>query len=116
MTAIRAGQLSRRITLQQQSPSVDSYGQQVSAWTDVATVWASVEPSVGRELMAAQAVSLDQPTTITIRWQPLFASPKAVAAMRAVYNGRIFNIHSVENEFERNTVLTLIASEGLNDG
>jgi SPP1 family predicted phage head-tail adaptor len=106
----------KRITLQQQSPSVDSYGQQVSTWTDVATVWASVEPSVGRELMAAQAVSLDQPTTITIRWQPLFASPKAVAAMRAVYNGRIFNIHSVENESERNTMLTLIASEGLNDG
>jgi SPP1 family predicted phage head-tail adaptor len=114
--ALSAGTLRKRITLQQQSPSVDSYGQQVSTWTDVATAWASVEPSVGRELMAAQAVSLDQPTTITIRWQPLFASPKAVAAMRAVYNGRIFNIHSVENESERNTVLTLIASEGLNDG
>ena len=80
--ALSAGTLRKRITLQQQSPSVDSYGQQVNAWTDVATVWASVEPSVGRELMAAQAVSLDQPTTITIRWQPLFASPKAVAAMR----------------------------------
>lgn len=116
MTAIRAGQLSRRITLQQQSPSVDTYGQQITTWTDVATVWASIEPSVGRELMAAQAVSLDQPTTITIRWQPAFASPKAVAVMRAVYNGRIFNLHSVENESERNTLLTLIASEGLNDG
>ena len=89
--ALSAGMLRKRITLQQQSASVDSYGQQVSTWTDVATVWASVEPSVGRELMAAQAVSLDQPTTITIRWQPIFASPKAVAAMRAVYNGRIFN-------------------------
>lgn len=116
MTAIRAGQLSRRITIQQQSPSVDSFGQQVSTWTDVATVWASIEPSVGRELMAAQAVSIDQPTTITIRWQPIFASPKAVAAMRVAYNGRIFDIHSVENEGERNTLLTLLASEGLNDG
>ncbi len=83
MTAIRAGQMSRRITLQQQTTSVDSYGQQASTWTDVATVWAAIEPSVGRELMAAQAVSLDQPTTITIRWQPAFASPKAVAAMRS---------------------------------
>jgi SPP1 family predicted phage head-tail adaptor len=77
----------------------------------VATVWASIEPSVGRELMAAQAVSLEQPTTITIRWQPIFASPKAVAAMRVVYNGRIFNLHSVENEAERNVLLTLVASE-----
>ena len=116
MTAIRAGQLSRRITLQQQSQTVDSYGQQISTWTDVASVWASIEPSVGRELIAAQAVSLDQPTTITIRWQPAFASPKAVAAMRVVYDGRVFNIHSVTNELEQNSLLTLIASEGLNDG
>ena len=108
---LSAGTLRKRITLQQQSPSVDTYGQQVSSWTDVATVWASIEPSVGRELMAAQAVSLEQPTTITIRWQPLFASPKAVAAMRVVYNGRIFNLHSVENEAERNVLLTLVASE-----
>lgn len=108
---LSAGTLRKRITLQQQSPSVDSYGQQSLTWTDVATVWASVEPSVGRELMAAQAVSLEQPTTITIRWQPLFASPKAVAAMRVVYNGRIFNLHSVENEAERNVLLTLVASE-----
>ena len=113
---LSAGTLRKRITLQQQSPSVDSYGQQIATWTDVATVWALIEPSVGRELMAAQAVSLDQPTTITIRWQPAFASPKAVAAMRAVYNGRLFNIHSVENEEERNRTLTLLASEGLNDG
>lgn len=113
--SLSAGTLRKRITLQQQSPSVDSFGQQVSTWTDVATVWASIEPSVGRELLAAQAVRLDQPTTITIRWQPIFASPRTVAAMRAVYSGRIFNIHSVENEGERNTLLTLIASEGLND-
>ena len=114
--AISAGTLCQRITLQQQSPSVDSYGQQVLMWTDVATVWASLEPSVGRELLAAQAVRLDQPTTITIRWQPAFAQPRAVAAMRAVYNGRVFNIHSVGNEDERNVLLTLLASEGLNDG
>jgi SPP1 family predicted phage head-tail adaptor len=114
--ALSAGTLRKRITLQQQSSSVDTYGQQISTWTDVATVWASIEPSVGRELMAAQAVSLAQPTTITIRWQTIFASPRAVAAMRAVYNGRIFNLHSVENESEQNTLLTLIASEGLNDG
>lgn len=116
MIAINPGRLSRRITLQQQSTSVDSYGQQFITWADVATVWASLEPSVGRELVAAQAMRLDQPTTITIRWQSAFASPRAVAAMRAVYKGRTFNIHSVENEDERNVLLTLIASEGLNDG
>ncbi|MCP5231082.1 MAG: head-tail adaptor protein, partial [Zoogloeaceae bacterium] len=49
-------------------------------------------------------------------WQPAFAQPRAVAAMRAVYNGRVFNIHSVGNEDERNVLLTLLASEGLNDG
>lgn len=113
---LSAGTLRRRITLQQQSTSVDAYGQPVVTWADVATIWASLEPSFGRELIAAQAVNLDQPTTITIRWQSAFSNPRSVAAMRAVYKGRIFNIHSVQNEDERNSMLTLIASEGLNDG
>lgn len=116
MTAVRAGQLTRRVTLQQQSQTLDAYGQPITTWTDVATVWASIEPSVGRELVAAQAMSLEQPTTILIRWQAAFSRPKAVAAMRAVYNGRFFNIRSVQNAEERNYLLTLIASEGLNEG
>jgi len=113
---LRSGPLQKRITLQRQSPTVDSYGQQIDTWEDVATVWASIEPSVGRELVAAQAIQLDQPKTIRMRWQSIFADPKAVSALRIVYNERIFNIHSVANKGEQNVLLTLLVSEGLTHG
>ena len=51
-----------------------------------------------------------------MRYQPLLADPKVVAGYRALYKGRIFNIHASMNEDERNTVLTLLASEGMDDG
>ena len=115
-TGLRAGELRRRVTLQQRSASVDAVGGQSIIWNDVATVWGSIEPSGGRELMTAQKMSIDNPATITIRWQSPFADPKAVAAMRVLYGSRIFNIHSAVNQDERNRVLVLLASEGLNDG
>ena len=117
MTVIyKSGDMRHRVTLQARSLAEDGAGGQSVTWRAVATVWAAMEPSAGRELMAAQALNLDQPTTITIRWQPALANPRAVAAMRAVFGGRIFNIHSSENQEERNRLLVLIASEGLNDG
>lgn len=113
---MRSGTLRKRILFQKQSSSLDAWGQQVLTWTDVVTVWGSLSPSAGRELMAAQAMALEMPSTIVVRWQAALSVPKTVAAMRAVYNGRFFNIHSVENFDERNYMLTLIATEGLNDG
>lgn len=113
---LRAGTLRHQITLQARETTRDPVGGQSTAWTDVATVWASLEPSVGRELMAAQALAIDQPTTITVRYQSFLADPRLVVAMRALYGTRIFNIHSSQNETERNRSVTLIASEGMNDG
>jgi len=39
-----------------------------------------------------------------------------VAAYRARYKGRVFNLHAALNEDEANVLITLLASEGLNDG
>lgn len=114
--SLRAGELRRRITLQSRATTRDAEGGQSTTWSDVATVWASIEPSAGKELVAALAFNLDQPSTITIRWRSELANPKAVAAMRAQYNGRIFDIHSAMIQGERDRVVVLIASEGLNNG
>ena len=113
---VNSGTLRHRITLQRRSTSVDSFGAQSTSWVTAAVVWASIESSAGKELMAAQAMAIDQPATITLRWQPMFADPKAVAALRILYGTRIFNIHSSNNPEERNRVLVLLCSEGLNDG
>ena len=113
---MRAGTLRRRLVIQSRSTSQDTAGEAVATWTTVATVWADIAPISGRELVTAQAISAEISHQITLRYQAALANTKAMAGMRAVYGGRNFNIHAVMNEDERNRMLTLLASEGLNDG
>lgn len=120
MPNLRAGALTRRITLQQRATTQDTFGGQSITWTDVATVWAAVEPLTGRELLSAQAVQSTVSHQITIRYQAQFADPKQMAQMRAVMikDGvtRLFNIHGSRDEGEKRQSIVLDAEEGLNDG
>ena len=118
--SIRAGALNRRITLQSRSVSQDASGGQINTWADVATIWASIEPLSGRELMAAQAVQSAVSHQITIRYQTQFADPKVMAAMRAILIKdsitRYFNIHASRDEGELRHNIIMDAEEGLNNG
>lgn len=111
-----AGQLNSRVTLQSRVTTQDTAGGQVETWVDVATVWASIAPATGRELLSAQVLHIDAPRTITLRWQPIFANPQTVAAMRIRYGSRVFDIHSSVNEDEARRWLTLLCSEGMTNG
>ena len=108
---MQAGQMRNRITIQSRSTTRDSHGGQSETWTDVATVWANIRPLSSRELIAAQAVQAATSHMITIRYRP-----GIVAAMRAVYNSRIFNLSAPMNTDERNIELVIPAVEGLNRG
>ena len=116
MTAVRAGQLARRLRIQARASTQDSFGGQQLTWTDLITVWVDIQPLSGRELESAQRMASEISHQIIVRYQPLFADTKTVAGYRALYKGRIFNIHASMNEDEKNAVITLLASEGLNDG
>jgi SPP1 family predicted phage head-tail adaptor len=117
---IRSGQLTRRIRIQRRSTVQDSFGGPALTWIDVASVWAGIEPLTGRELESAQRMASEVSHQITVRYQALFADPREVAGYRILfpsqYRARIFNIHAAINEEERNAVITLLASEGLDDG
>ena len=75
-----------------------------------------IQPLTGHKLMSAQAVHSEVTHQIIVRWQSALANPQTVAAMRVVHNGRHFNIRASINEDERNRSLTLLTSEGMNDG
>lgn len=113
---MRAGLLRSRVTLQQKSTTPDAYGQPAETWSTVATVWAYIEPLTGREPFLAKAPHTEISHQIVTRYQSLFADPLAVAALRAVYNGRNFNILACLNTDERNSEIRLLCSEGLNTG
>lgn len=105
------GDLSRRVTLQERSESVDSFGQRSQSWSDVATVWASIVPLAGRELLAANAISAEATHRITIRYRAGLD-----ASMRAVYSGRAMNIVAVQDRDTAHRYIDLLVSEGLSNG
>jgi SPP1 family predicted phage head-tail adaptor len=115
MTAIRAGQLNRRLRIQARSSTQDSFGEPQFIWADIAVVWADIQPLGGRELESAQRTVSDVTHQILVRYQTMFADTRVVAGYRAIYNGRVFSLHASMVEEERNVIVTLLASEGVSD-
>ena len=114
---LRIGQLRHRIQIEQRSNTQDpDYGSQLDTWSAVKSLWAYVEPLDAKEVFNTQNWTSVVNHMITIRYDALFADTRNAAAYRATYNGRAFNIHGVINIDERNRVMVLAASEGLNDG
>ena len=84
------GHLDQRVTIERLVETVDRYGDSTNEWTAQATVWAAVEPLVGREFMAALQVQSDVSTRVRMRYRP-----GVTAADRLVHEGRVYAIESV---------------------
>ena len=116
MNPLNAGSLNRRIRFQRPTTLKDMVGAPRRSWTDVTTVWGEIQPLSGREAVIASRISAEISHQITVRYQPIFDDPQLVVQMRALYRSRIFNIHSALNEDEKRIQVTLLVSEGLDDG
>lgn len=108
---LQAGSLNRVVTIQQRGTTVDTFGQQTETWTTILTTRASVEPMSGSELVAAGAQLDETMVTIVIRYRPTIT-----AAMRATYQGAVYNILSVVDDYARHRKLTLMCQQGLTRG
>ena len=80
------------------------------------TVWADIQPLTGQEHLSAAQLASEVTHQLTVRYSSLLADTRVVAGYRALYKGRIFNIHAALNEDESNVFVTLLASEGLTRG
>ena len=91
-----AGRLRHRIAIQSESNVRDAMGGVTKGHSTVTTVWGSIRPISGRELVAAQQVDSRVTHEITIRYysalDPLH---------RLLYDSRVFRIESVRNIDER---------------
>lgn len=108
---IAAGHLRHKVQIQSRSATKDGFGQESMTWTTALTVWADIQPLSGRELIAAQAQMAETTHTVVIRYRA-----GITPANRVVYQGRVFNVLSVIDEDMRHRTLSLLCSEGLNQG
>ena len=103
---VTIGQLRHRVTLQQPSIAGDGMGGGARTWTDVATVWASVEPLRGSSFWQAQQTQTKTTHVITIRYRPGVTTDYRVA-----FAGRHFSIDVIQNPSEANRYLLLYCTE-----
>jgi SPP1 family predicted phage head-tail adaptor len=107
---VRGGRLRERITIQRRSNSRNEYGEE-NLWTDIATVWAGVEPLSGREFFTALQAQADVTTRIVCRYASEIASvtPKDRIKHGAVY----FDIRSVIDPQNRHRELQFMCTQHL---
>lgn len=129
---MRAGKLRKLVAIEQRDSGQDATGQQAITWTQVAEVYAAIEPISGRELIAAQAVQNEVTHDIAIRFLPSGLGAQyaledyfdedynveisMAGSLRVNFGGRYFNVLSVRNIDERDRVMMLRCAEGLKDG
>lgn len=118
------GRLDKRITIQRRSATKDDYGQQLDAWSEVATVWANVKPKVkpsgGREELRAMAIEPELTYTVVVRYTASLLPPIAAAAMRISYQTptgtRLLNITAARDLDEERRFIIFDCTEGSLDG
>jgi SPP1 family predicted phage head-tail adaptor len=103
---MNSGELRHRIKIQKLEKNQDTFGQPVESWPDVATVWASVEPLVGRQFFEAETITHELTHKIKLRYRQ-----GVTPSMRVKFGDRYFQIVSIINYQERNRELQLMCRE-----
>ena len=113
---MQAGNLRKRITLQQKTGAQDDFGQAVISWVNIATVWAEVEAASGDEALHGKQVESEVKSKVTVRYRSELADPRAVNAWRFAFDGRTLDIQACLYQDMKKRYVVLLCSEGLSDG
>ncbi len=100
------GRTNKRITFCRYEEKENALSQTEQVLTEVKAVWASVEPTRGREYQEAQRIRPELTYKITTRYH------KGITPdMLIKFGERYFNIVSAINVRERNEMLEMICTE-----
>ena len=94
---MRAGDMDRRVTIQERHIVYDSYGAPQETWADLATVWAEVRQEGGREFFSTPGVQSERKVIFRMRWMD-----GITVLHQVLYAGREHNIHQVRELGRRN--------------
>ena len=105
------GDLDQRVTLQSKSVTRAANGEEVVTWTDVATVWAQVEPIRGREFFAAAQMADSIDHRVVVRYRAGIARE-----MRVLWGAVALDIVTVIARGRRESVELMCVSGVRNGG
>lgn len=102
------GKLRHRITLQTASQSQNDFGEWVTSYTNWATVWAAIEPNLGKRYMEAKQANSEVQGVIRIRYKS-----GVLPTMRVTYGTQVFEIVSIVHPQEQQKELHILYKEAL---
>lgn len=105
---MRAGRLDQKIRIEKSTETKDVVGGPVITWNTLATVFASVEPISGRELLSADQLQAE--ATIRVRCRYV---PNVTTECRIVHKGRIIDIVFLQNIREGRAKYEILCSESV---
>jgi SPP1 family predicted phage head-tail adaptor len=109
-----AGKLNRRISIQTQSTSPDSFGQPVQAWTNSYTCWASIDIQASQLIYSTAEFIAKTTHRITCRWTSSFVfKPNQRIVYTEATTGIVhtYEIQAVINDKQGNVSVTLMCYE-----
>lgn len=110
--SLSAGDLNRRVLIQRRNTTTDAvYGSRSTQWVDVATVWAQISPMGGQEVLLAEAIKSKSTHQVTMRYRT-----NIDPTCRIVYQGRYFDINSMNDVDTAHEYLQLMCTEGVSEG
>lgn len=103
---MRAGKLRHRLEIRRRNTDRSEIGAVSTEYSTIDTVWGSVVPLNGRELLEADRVEARVTHMVETRYRA-----DVSAADQIVHNGRELNVESVINIDERNIRLQFLCRE-----
>lgn len=103
---MRAGTLRHRVTIQTLARTADDGGGYTEAWSNVATVWARVEPLSGGERWEAQQITANLSHRVAMRYRN-----DVTANNRLLFGARRLRIDAVIDVGERREQLEILCEE-----
>ncbi|MGB4101347.1 MAG: phage head closure protein [Alphaproteobacteria bacterium] len=101
------GAMRARVVIQRENPVATGGGGYAPGWSDVASLWAQMEPLSGREVLQGARLEARVTHRAIVRYRA-----DITAGMRLVYGTRLFRIHAALNLEERNHFIQLLLEEG----
>lgn len=111
---MNAGKLRHRITVDEPMTTIEPNGEEIVTFETVDTVWGSIEPLTGRELLQENAIMGAMDTRFRLRWSPKIDAINA--KWRLTHRGVLYNIKSIAHLQIGRREVEIMAQSGLNAG
>lgn len=106
---------NQKIIIQKKTDTTDNEGYTTTDWFDFKTLWCKANGISGKEFFANMSEKYENVVTFTVRYSKSICDIDTLN-YRILFQGKIYNIVSIDNFEFRNQTIAFRSVEGVNNG